>query len=237
MTCHPIRFKSAGRLAVLAGMMLMLVRTGEGPAMADQRTTPELPSPRLDGGMSLEEAVLRRRSVRDFSARSIELDQAGQLLWAAQGETDDTGRRASPSAGALYPLELYLVAGSIDGLDAGVYHYDASSHGLVSVASTDRRRALARAALGQSAIAEAAAVIVIGAVYDRTTVKYGDRGRRYVHMEAGHAAQNVLLQATALGLHSVPIGAFGDSAVRTALEMKPGTAPLYLLAVGRSPRD
>lgn len=201
--------------------------------MAEQADTVALPAPRLHGDVSLEDAVQHRRSVREFADRSISLQEAGQLLWAAQGETDDSGLRASPSAGALYPLEIYVVAGAVENLDPGVYHYRPDEHRLASVAAGDRRRTLGCAALGQSAVAEAAAVIVIGAVYERTTAKYGDRGRRYVHMEAGHAAQNVLLQATALGLESVPMGAFDDSKVHEAAAMKRGVEPLYLLPVGR----
>jgi len=200
--------------------------------MADPQKSVDLPSPRLQGDVALEDALRRRRSVREFSEQALELGQVGQLLWAAQGETDESGLRASPSAGALYPLELYLVAGSIEGLEPGIYHYEVGAHRLSRVASGDRRRELAGAALGQSAVSEAAAVIAVGAIYSRTTGKYGDRGRRYVHMEAGHAAQNVLLQATALGLDAVPIGAFDDSNVGRAAAMPRGTQALYLLPVG-----
>ena len=170
---------------------------------------------------------------RGRSERPIDLVQLSQLLWAAQGETDESGLRAAPSAGALYPLELYLVAGAVEGLEPGVYRYEVDGHRLARVASGDRRRELARAALGQSAVSGAAAVIAVGGVYERTTGKYGTRGRRYVHMEAGHAAQNLLLQATTLGLDAVPIGAFDDPAVRKAAAMDRGTRALYLLPVGR----
>lgn len=202
--------------------------------MAEQPESIQLPAPRLHSDTSLEDALRRRRSVREFPERSISLAQAGQLLWAAQGETDDSGLRTSPSAGALYPLETYLIVGSVEGLEPGVYRYDVDGHLLERLASGDQRRALARAALGQSAVSEAPAVVAIGAVYGRTTAKYGNRGRRYVHIEAGHAAQNVLLQAVALGLEAVPTGAFDDGGVRKAMGMKPGEQPLYLLPVGRS---
>jgi len=217
---------------LFAALMLMLFLSVGDSAMADPQKSVDLPSPRLQGGDALEDALQRRRSVRDFSKQALTLDQVGQLLWAAQGETDESGLRASPSAGALYPLELYLFAGSVGELEPGIYHYEVGAHRLSRVASGDRRRELARAALGQSAVSEAAAVIAVGALYSRTTGKYGNRGRRYVHMEAGHAAQNVLLQATAMGLDAVPIGAFDDSDVARAASMPRGTQALYLLPVG-----
>jgi SagB-type dehydrogenase family enzyme len=227
------RVVGPGRVALLVGLMLALSHTNGEPAMAEQGESVNLPAPQLRGDISLEEALQRRRSVRERSERRISLQQAGQLLWAAQGETDSTGLRASPSAGALYPLELYLVAGAVTGLEPGVYQYRADGHRLVKIAPGDHRRALGRAALDQPAVSGAAAVIAIGAVYQRTTGKYGNRGRRYVHMEAGHAAQNVLLQATALGLHSLPTGAFDDATVQSVVAMKDPTRPLYLLPIGR----
>lgn len=204
------------------------------PPMAEQQDFIELPAPRLHGDASLEDVLFQRRSVREFADAPISLGEAGQLLWAAQGETDPEGLRASPSAGALYPLEIYLVAGAVEGLEPGVYHYEVHRHQLEHVAGGDRRGRLAKAALGQSAVSGAAAVIAVGAVYERTTGKYGDRGRRYVHMEAGHAAQNVLLQASALGLDAVPVGAFDDPAVHKAVGMTGGMEPLYLLPIGQA---
>lgn len=193
----------------------------------------ELPAPAVDGDVSIERALEQRRSVRTFADRPIGLAQAGQLLWAAQGRTDPRGFRTAPSAGALYPLEAYLVAGRILGLEAGVYHYQGDRHRLERVAEGDRRRDLAAEALGQSAVADAAAVIALGAVHARTKRKYGGRAQRYVHMEAGHAAQNVLLQASALGLGAVPIGAFHDAGVHDTLDLATAVEPLYLLPVGQ----
>jgi SagB-type dehydrogenase family enzyme len=178
--------------------------------------------------------LLGRRSVRSYRDEPLSLAQIGQLLWAAQGITDPArGYRTAPSAGALYPLEVYLVAGIVDGLPAGVYRYDSGAHSLTPVKNGDQRIALYEAALRQSAVRDAPAVLVIGGVYERTTGKYGERGLRYVYLEAGHAAQNVLLQAVALGLGAVVIGAFDDDGVRQAAGMSAAEQPLYVVPVGK----
>jgi SagB-type dehydrogenase family enzyme len=156
-----------------------------------------------------------------------------QLAWAAQGVTETRGRRTAPSAGALYPLELLVVAGSVEGLEPGVYRYRPSGHSLLELTRGDVRAALAAAALGQEWMADAPCVLVLGAVYERTTGKYGARGERYVHIEVGLAAQNTQLQATALGLGSVVVGAFDDGRVRTRLGLGSDERPLALLPVGR----
>ncbi len=186
----------------------------------------ELPAPRTDGPMSLERALAERRSVRDFTDERLTLEELAQLLWAAQGITADWGGRTAPSAGALYPLEVYAVT------PGGLYHYLPDGHRADVLRADDLRRPLAAAALGQSAVAEAPAVLVIAAVFRRTEVKYGERAERYVHLEAGHAAQNVLLQAVALGLGGVPIGAFSDREVQRVLGLPADHEPLYLIPVG-----
>jgi SagB-type dehydrogenase family enzyme len=191
-----------------------------------------LPPPQLEGGKSLTEALRERRSVRSYAAAELSLAEVAQLLWAAQGITSADARRTAPSAGALYPLELYLVAGAVSGFPPGVYHYEAAQHRLVLVASGDPREATAAAAYGQEWIAEAAAAVVIAAVPERTTRKYGGRGIRYVHMEVGHAGQNLLLQAAALGLASVVVGAFDDAALGAALALPQAVQPLAILPVG-----
>ncbi|MHC4512102.1 MAG: SagB/ThcOx family dehydrogenase [Planctomycetota bacterium] len=192
-----------------------------------------LPKPALESDVSLEETLRQRRSVREFAADPLTLEQVAQLLWSAQGITGAGGLRTAPSAGALYPLELYLVAGNVDGVAAGVYHYDPERHRLIEVCSGDVRKELAAAALGQDCVQLGAVVLVLAAVYERTTRKYGRRGERYVHMDAAHAAQNVCLQAVALGLGTVVIGAFDDRSVRRVLGLPSGERPLVLLPVGR----
>lgn len=186
-----------------------------------------LPEPAIEGGVSLSETLAKRRSVRAFSPQALSIEQIGQLLWAAQGITDKgMGLRAAPSAGALYPLELYLV------IEQGVYHYDPRGHRLQRILVGEKRKDLQKAALGQEVITAAPAVFVITALYRRTAVKYGQRAARYAHLEAGHACQNLLLQATALGLAGVPVGAFNDGGVIDELTLENNHRPLYLVPVG-----
>jgi SagB-type dehydrogenase family enzyme len=191
-----------------------------------------LPPPERSGGTALSEALARRRSLRRSGAGALDLASAGQLLWAAQGVTCADGLRTAPSAGARFPLRLHLVAGEVTGLAAGVYGYLPREHGLRAERPEEVRGELAGAALGQAWVAAAPAVLVVAALYGHTTGRYGERGVRYVHMEAGHAAQNVLLQATALGLAAVPVGAFDDLRVRELLRLADQEVPLYLLPVG-----
>ena len=197
--------------------------------------TLELPDPRPKGLLSVEEALMSRRSVRAFAAGGLDLGEVAQLLWAAQGisEAHPWGLRTAPSAGALYPLEIALLAGDVRGLAPGVYRYLPHSHALRSVVDGDRRAALAKAALGQAWIAEAACALVLAAVYRRTASKYGERGERYVHMEAGHAGQNVYLQARALGLGTTMVGAFRDQEVHPVLGLESDEAPLAIMPIGR----
>jgi SagB-type dehydrogenase family enzyme len=194
----------------------------------------ELPKPSLKGAMAVEEALAKRRSVREYSDLALTLNELSQLLWAAQGLTSSDGHRTAPSAGALYPLELYVVVGKVDGLSSGVYKYRPSEHELSLLASGDKRPELYRACLEQDFIAKAAVSIVFAAVYERATGKYGERGRRYVHYEVGHAAQNVYLQATALHLGSVVVGAFQDDRVRKVVQLARDEEPLYVMPVGKA---
>jgi SagB-type dehydrogenase family enzyme len=191
-----------------------------------------LPEPFYDSGTSLEEALLARRSVRSFREEPITLQQLSQLLWAGQGITDPSGKRTAPSAGALYPLKLYIVVGNVEGLAAGVYEYEPETHTLVKTIDGDQRQSLAQAALGQTSVQQGAIDIIITAIYEITTVKYGERGIRYVHMEAGHAAQNICLEVVALELGAVTVGAFDDADVQQVLELPDDEVPLYIIPVG-----
>lgn len=195
--------------------------------------TISLPAPRLDSHFSVERALHERRSVREFRKAAVTQPEISQLLWAGQGVTSRDGLRTAPSAGALYPLELYLVAGNVQNLDPGIYQYVPAGHKLIRMASGDRRRELAAAALGQDCVANAAAVLVFIAVERRTTRKYGSRGMRYIHIEVGHAAQNVFLEAAALGLGAAVVGAFDDEKTGELLSLPEGEAPLYLMPIGR----
>jgi SagB-type dehydrogenase family enzyme len=213
----------------------MLLGTGlvapGGLAGGDMKSF-ELPKPKMEGDVSIERALQERRSKRKYAPDPVRLADASQLLWAAQGITDTReGLRTAPSAGALYPLELYLVAGNIENLADGVYRYIPRQHELTKTGDGDRRRALAKVAFDQSWIQEAAGLLVFSAVPDRITRKYGKRGMRYVYMEAGHAAQNVYLQAVSLGLATVVVGAFEDDNVKRVVGLEED--PLYLMPFGR----
>ena len=225
----PRLLRGAAGVPALTGLLLVATSM----VMAELPTQIALPTPQVSGDQPLERLLAHRRSVREFTAVALTLAEAGQLAWAAQGETHPEGKRTAPSAGALYPLELFLVAGDVKGLDPGVYHYHPKGHRLQQIDGGERRQPLARAALEQIWIREAPAVYVFGAVYHRTTGKYGERGRRYVHIEVGHAAENLILQAEALGLGSVVVGAFDDAAVASTLALPRDVKPLSILPVGR----
>jgi SagB-type dehydrogenase family enzyme len=194
----------------------------------------KLPEPKYNSDTSVEQALHERRSVREYRDEPLTLIEVSQLLWAAQGITDSRrGYRTAPSAGALYPLDVYLVISDVEGVTNGIYKYKPHQHELVRIRSGNVRNELTIAALGQTCVEESAMVIVFSAVYERTTQKYGNRGIRYAHMEAGHAAQNVFLQAVSLDLGLVVVGAFKDEEVRKILNMSDKEQPLYILPVGR----
>ncbi len=209
------------------------------------RTVISLPCPRLEGKVSLEETIVRRRSVRRYRREPLDLSQLSQILWSAQGITAKGRLRAVPSAGATYPLEVFVVVGSqgvivrepkqlSTELQAGVYRYQVDSHSLNLHKAADLRPELARASLDQEFIIDAPVDIVLCALYHRTSGTYGKRAERYVHMEVGHAGQNIHLQAVALGLATVEVGAFRDEEVREVLGLEEQIKPLYIMPVGRS---
>jgi len=226
------------RFAVCVVFALMMVASfslgGCGPRIEQVREAaasppPEemaLPEPKLKGVLSLEETLARRRSVRSFTEEELTLEEISQLLWAAQGLTAAWGGRTAPSAGALYPLEVYVATAN------GLYRYAPHGHKVIIESQDDLRPKLWEVGLKQDAIRDAAAVFVITAVYERTAKKYGGRAERYVKLEAGHACQNILLQAVALDLGAAPIGAFYDDQVQAALSLPPDHEPLYLIPVG-----
>ena len=217
------------RARCLAGaFILILAACGEGSDVdtsTRQQTSP-LPAPVVRGEMSLEETLATRQSVREFTDEPLTDAEISQLLWAAQGITRGGRGRTSPSAGGLYPLELYLVTAE------GVSHYRPDGHALDSLTLQDLRVPLHHVALGQEAVRDAPAVFVVTAVFERTAVKYLGRAERYVHLEAGHAAHGLLLQAVALDLGGVPIGAFADDRVQQVLGLPDDHEPLYLIPVG-----
>lgn len=216
--------------ALVAAAIVATGCSGAGDASANGSApspTVTLPAIRLEGRMPLEEAIAGRRSMRDFTGEPLGDSDLGRLLWACQGETEEGGRgRAAPSAGGTYPLEVYVAGPS------GLSRYLPQGHALMLLGDRDLREPLAAAAGGQQHVADAAAVVVIAADAARTEEVYGGRAERYVFLEAGHAAQNLLLQAVALGLGAVPVGAFDDAAVSEVIGLPAEYSPLYLIPVG-----
>ncbi len=196
----------------------------------------KLSQPRSEGSVSVETALSKRRSVREYKREPLTLADVGQLAWAAQGITHPAGLRTAPSAGALYPLELYVVSGHVDGLPPGIYRYRPTSHDLVKTVEGDRRSQLCGVSLSQSSVQNAPLVLLLSAVPERTTRKYLSRGTRYVHMEAGHAAQNICLQAVALDLGTVIIGAFLDDGVKRVMDLPEEEEPMLIIPVGKGLR-
>ena len=210
-----------------------------------EQTIIKLPTPQLKGKVSLEETILRRRSVRRYRKEPLQLSQLSQILWSAQGITGTKAFRAAPSAGATYPIEIFVVVGkqsviaskarqAPETLLAGIYHYETNSHSLNLHKIADLRPGLASATLDQEFIIDAPVDIVICALYHRTSYRYGRRGERYVHMEVGHVGENIHLQAVALGLATVEIGAFNDEDVSRVLEVDEQIKPLYIMPLGKA---
>lgn len=230
-------YHQTSRLGGLGGGDLPLDDQGSSEpgstVLADRRVV-GLPSQMACGSLSVEEAIGRRRSRRDYRASPVPLESLGRLLWSGAGITDRAvGFRAAPSAGALYPMELYAAANDVAGLARGIYRYLPHQHALEVVRAGDFRHTLARAALGQGVIASAAIVLVLSGVFERTRSKYGERAYRYVLLEAGHIAENLYLQATTLGLGACAVGAFLDDDLNRLLGLDGTTeAALYLVAIG-----
>jgi len=202
-----------------------------------QNSSPEiiqLPAPRYDGETSIEEALLQRRSKRTYTKEPLNISEISQILWAAQGITKKTyGKRTAPSAGALYPLELYISVSNVDDLSSGLYHYKPKDHTLMKISGADKRIDIFNAALMQDAIKNSAATIIITAVVERTAVKYGSRAERYVHIEVGTAGQNIYLQCVSLGLGTVIIGAFKDETLKKVLGLPDNEHPFMIMPLGK----
>ena len=230
-------------------MILALTSVGLGYAQAAEDEVIPLPPPRQEGRTSVEKAISQRRSAREYAEGALSVVEISQILWAAQGFTQEKkdpprmwnpkyewqgGLRAAPSAGALYPMEIYVVAGNVEGLAKGVYKFIPKNHSLKKIMGGDKRSALSDAALKQAAIERGAAVLVLAGVYERTSYKYGDRAERYVHIEAGSIAENVSLQGVALGLGTVLMGAFKDDEVKNVLQLPDDEHPLLIMPLGKA---
>jgi SagB-type dehydrogenase family enzyme len=208
-----------------------------------EETGLDLPEPRLESDVSVEEALKNRRSIRTYKDTALTLLEISQLLWSAYGISQPVedapdflrgGLRTAPSAGARYPLELYLVARNVKDLPQGIYWYKSETHQLVCISEEDRWEALSEAGLQQSHFQTAAAAIVYSAVFERNMEKYGERGReRYVCMDLGHSAENVYLQAYALKIGTCAIGAFSDMGLKLAVGMTRPEEPLYIMPIGK----
>lgn len=214
-------------------LILFVFLSAGGVAMAGPGESINLPKPELKGVLPLETLLQHRRSIRSYQKVSLKLHELAQLLWSAQGRSGKEGLRTAPSAGALYPLRLFVVVGNVEELSPGLYEYMPEAHSLLKFFTGDLREALQKAAHDQSSIGHAAVVIVFTGIYQRTTWKYGARGVRYVHIEVGHAGQNLFLQAEALNCGTVVIGAFDDDEVREVLSLDSDVQPLMLMPVGR----
>jgi len=195
----------------------------------------ELPKPKLKGKMTVEEALYLRRSIRKYSDKPITLEEVSQLLWAGQGMTAEWGGRTAPSAGATYPLTLYLVVEDVEGLEPGIYVYEPEDHCLIKCLKGSFREELFDACLKQECVRLAPASIVIVAKYERTTQRYGERGIRYVHIEVGCVVQNIYLQCASMDLATVCIGAFIDEEVSSILRLEKSESPLIVMPVGHKP--
>ncbi len=194
----------------------------------------QLPAPNYKSNTSVEEALQKRRSVREYSKEPLSLFEISQILWAAQGITDNGyGLRTAPSAGALYPIELYLVAANVKDLTRGIYKYNPRRNTLKKTIEGDKRIEISNAALKQDAIEKSSAIVLITAIYERTSVKYGKRTERYVNMEVGHVGQNIYLQAVSLGLGTVMMGAFKDDALKKVLNLPANEFPLAIYPLGK----
>lgn len=214
------------RVAIVVAGMALASCSGDRSTPPSPGARAALSPPSTVGGTGLHDALTERRSVRSFTAEPLSAEDLSQLLWAAQGITAEWGGRTAPSAGGLYPIEVFVADAD------GVRRYLPEGHRTERVAGDDRRAALTGAAGGQEAVGDAPAIFVIAAVPARTEAKYGERAERYVALEAGHVCQNLLLEATALGLGAVPVGAFSDDGVRDALGLPGHVTPLYLVPVG-----
>ena len=241
--------KSAGKICLFALVFFSLAAfkyaEGEQPdsklvKVEGDTLTYILPAPATAGTMTVEQALAERRSRRNYTEQALSAEQLSQLLWAAYGVTNPRqspalrgGLRTAPSAGALYPFEVYAVVGNVEGVEPGLYKYDAKEHRIIRTIDRDIREEFAAVALNQSFIKKAPVSIFYSAIFSRMTKKYGDRGReRYVCMDLGHSAQNIYLQAEALGLGTCAIGAFHDEQVAKLLKLTEEEEPLYIMTIG-----
>ncbi len=212
-------------------ILLILIATVISISAAENKTSIQLPSPETKGKISVEESLAKRRSVRNYQNIPLSIKELSQILWAAQGITAKWGGRTAPSAGATYPLEIYVAVGRVERIEPGLYHYIPSSHELDSVLKGDIRDKLCAACLGQQSVKKAPVIIIIAANFSRTEKRYRERATQYVYIEVGHAGQNIYLQAESLGLGTVAIGAFDENQLKELLKINEQV--VYIMPVGK----
>jgi SagB-type dehydrogenase family enzyme len=229
--------KKTVRAAAAALCLLAAPALGHGSEKDDKTVKDQpvitLPKPKFDGGMSLEKAILQRRSVRHFAQTPLALAELSQLLWAAQGITDTEGLRAAPSAGAIYPVETYVAVRNVEGLNPGLYRYIPDKHALEEILIGDICKDLCAACLNQPYVFRCSANIILTGKYEKIAHRYGSRGVRYTHLEIGHISENIYLQAEALGIGTVAIGAFSDSDLKDILRLPEDEDPVYVMPLGK----
>lgn len=220
-------------ITILAISTIIFLFIGNSKVIAEEISGEKikLPEPVYDSKISIEKALHERRSVRSYKNEALTLSEVSQLLWSAQGITDDKGHRTAPSAMALYPLEVYIVANNIKDLPAGIYKYIPDGHEIRSIMKGDVKEQLAAA--GQSSFKEAPLVIVFAGVNERITKTLGEESVKYVFMEAGHAAQNVYLQAVSLNIGTVVAAGFNSKEIKKILHMEENEEPLYVMPAGK----
>ncbi len=222
-------------LVVIASAVFLIPSRSRSRVIHEAEGVIALPEPKLKGKLTVEEALHSRRSIRKYSSESLALEEISQLLWAGQGITAEWGGRTAPSAGATYPLTLYLIAEDVKGLEPGVYVYEPENHCLITRLKGSFKEDLFEACLKQDCVKLAPAYIIIVAKYERTTQRYGERGIRYVHIEVGCVVQNIYLQSTSLDLATVCIGAFIDEEISSILGLEKSESPLIVMPVGHKP--
>jgi SagB-type dehydrogenase family enzyme len=214
-------------ISVVVGIFIFYLKSNKNTS-----SEISLPAPSFDGTLSVEKAIKNRRSTRSYKKDTLTIAQVSQLLWAAQGITSKDGFRTAPSAGATYPLEIYLIVGDVTGITSGIYKYNCVNHSLRQVCEGDKREDLCQAVLNQEWIKHTSVAIAVCGVYERTVKKYGKNATKYVHMEVGCVAQNVYLQAQSLGLGTVFVGACDESKMSSLLNLSNDETPLCVLPVG-----
>lgn len=221
-------------MILIAAIIITIIWANQDRAVnIHTQTAIKLPDPILSSNTSIEEALKFRRSIREYKNEPLTINQVSQLLWSAQGITSPNGFRTAPSAGGLYPLQIFVVCNHVTGLQSGFYQFSPESHSLILLSTDNLAPSLAAGAFDQNSIKSAAIDIIITALYSRTIKKYGDRGIRFAILEAGHSAENIYLQAVSLKLGTVAIGGFDDAAIKKSLGLSDEYEPLYIMPVGK----